>query len=390
MSEVIADADLLRVRMHALGLSPAYRADAGHGDPVSRVRAVVAEMFAMQGQDWRASQWAVGVRAPGTTATDVARAMDAGAIVRSWPMRGTVHLVCAEDIGWMQQLTNPKALATAPKRRQFLGISDATLELATEVSVAALTGSAGLSRDELAAAWTEAGIFWQPNWRYHLIWWLCQTGLATFGPVAPATADGRPGGPKLVLAREWIPAPRALTGDDALAEFAARYVRGRGAVTRKDLASWALLPAASASRGLALAAERGAVVTAQRAGMTGAAAAVWVSREALEATASPAAAGEPRWQLLPAFDEHLLGFSERSPQFRADNLQHVVPGRNGMFLPTVVRDGRAVGTWRRDRSGHAVTVTAFPGEHLDAVALEQPLRQWETFSGESGLSISVA
>ena len=391
MALTLTDEALLRARLHALGLDGAGAADTeARSTGPERVRGVVAHLFALQGQDWRSSRWAVGVRAPGTTSADVVAALNVGAVVRSWPMRGTVHLVPAEDIGWMQQLTNPRVVAGAAKRRAFLGMSDAVLERATEVSLAALAGTS-LTRTELSQAWTDAGIDWQPSWRYHLIWWLCQNGFTTFGPVSERAAAQADPEPRLVLAEEWIPRPRSLAGEDALAEFAARYVRGRGAVSRKDLASWAMLPAASAARGLALAVEQGAIVEARREGVTGVAGALWAAPDAL-AAAESAASGvdQDRWQLLPAFDEHLLGFSDRSPQFDAAHLGQLIPGKNGMFLATVVRGGRAVGTWRRDPKTRAIVCSPFAGEQLDLNALAGAVPPLAAFYGDPEPELALA
>ncbi len=52
-------------------------------------------MLAVQAQDYPAAQWAIGVRSPGTTLDEVQASVNAGDIVRSWPMRGTLHLVRA-------------------------------------------------------------------------------------------------------------------------------------------------------------------------------------------------------------------------------------------------------------------------------------------------------
>ena len=413
MSAPLEADEILRIRMRALGLDGSAGA--------ASVTDVVERLFALQAQDWRSARQAVGVRAPGLTSSDVVAAMNAGQIVRSWPMRGTIHLVAARDIGWMQRLTNAKVLAGAPARRALLGITDAVLERATAATAAALTGGHSLSRSEIDEVWTAAGIDWQPNWRYHLIWWLCQTGVTTFGPVAEASTSTSTSTstavaePRLVLAREWITEPRELSGDAALTEFAWRYVRGRGAVSRKDLASWALLPAASAARGLALAAESGIIVPAARAGYTGVAAGLWLDPEARAASATPAPAepAEPAstrsasagsasarpatapvstgsWQLLPAFDEHLLGFSDRSPQFDARHLAELVPGRNGMFLATVVHDGRAVGTWKRDDRRGTLTVTPFTGETINLAALARPAERLAEFSGEPAPTLVAA
>lgn len=384
----LGDDDILRVRMRALGLAGPAGAGrfsqgiAGGGSPVDLVADVVRGLFALQGQDWRSSKWAVGVRAPGTTAADVAAAMNEGRIVRSWPMRGTVHLTAAEDIGWMQRLTNERVIAGAPKRRAFLGLSEAVLEQITDVSLEALTGRS-LSRDELAGVWSDAGIEWKPNWRYHLIWWLCQNGLTTFGPV-PETAGNRADPePRLVRADEWIKHPRHLEGDEALVEFASRYVAGRGVVSQKDLAGWAMLPAALAKRALELAGDAGNVVPARKNGVSGAAGALWVHPERLDTQSDAEETSTERWMLLPAFDEHLLGFANREPQLAGDMIAHIIPGKNGMFLATAVRDGRVVGTWKRAAkrtpAGSDLEFTPLPGENVDVEALQPEIARWRRF-----------
>ncbi|MFC5337716.1 winged helix DNA-binding domain-containing protein [Leucobacter denitrificans] len=369
----LSDADLLNVRMRALGLDGAGVGDPRPGErPTERVLAVVHHLFALQGQDWRSSQWAVGSRAPDLTAANVREALGERLIVRSWPMRGTVHLVAAQDIGWIQSLTNPRMLAGAPKRREYLGMSDAVLERVTDITVQALSGGKSLSRDELGTVWTEAGVEWQSNWRYHLIWWLCQNGITTFGPV---DADSEP---RIVLASEWIESPRSLTGDEALQELAARYVRGRGAASQKDLAWWTNMKATDVKRAFLLAEESGAVMAAQRDTVTGAAGALWVDPHSLDAaTEQPSA--EPTWRLLAAFDEHLLGYNNREPQLAPGMLDRIVPGKNGMFLATIVCDGRVVGTWRRNTKNSALELTAFPGETIDTQALEPEITRLADF-----------
>lgn len=233
---VLDAAELLRLRMRALGLSapvPGAASDTG-SDAVpgpDRVAAVARHLLAAQGQDWRSSRWALGRRAPGTTLADVHDAFDTGRIVRSWPMRGTIHVTAAEDIGWMQRLTGPRVLAGAAKRRDYLGLDMPTLERMIGAAEQALSGGRSLDRDELGALWTEAGIDWKSSWRYHVIWWMCQNGIAVFGPVNRTSADATPDGaaerppdaePRLVLAEEWIGNARHLDGDEALVELVAR------------------------------------------------------------------------------------------------------------------------------------------------------------------------
>ena len=54
-------------------------------------------MTAMQAQDLQAALWAVGLRVP-AAGWAMSGALEAGAVVRSWPMRGTLHLLAPEDL----------------------------------------------------------------------------------------------------------------------------------------------------------------------------------------------------------------------------------------------------------------------------------------------------
>lgn len=354
------------------------------GTSAERIAETARRMLAIQSQDWRAARWALGVRTPGSTVNDVHDAFARGLIVRSWPMRGTIHVVAAEDIGWMQQVTNQRVLAGAPKRREFLGLDDATLDRLVEVSLEALRGQS-LSRDELSTIWTEAGIGWRSNWRYHVVWWLCQNGLAVFGPVS----DG--GEPRLVRVDEWIEHPRKVVGDDALAEFATRYVSARGAVSAKDLAWWSGLTMREAKLALSLAREAGNVIAigTEVDGRTE----MWADPRQLHAITASPQLYKSEWLLLPAFDEHLLGYQDRSAQLDPEHFERIVPGRNGMFLATVVYGGRVVGTWKRGtKTSIGVVATPLPGQKLSTENrdLQARTREWLAFHGRPGADFALA
>lgn len=375
MSTQASIADLIGWRMRALGLGdePIPGSSAGDGDPQTRITAVVERLLALQGQDWIASRWALGVRTPGTVDADVLAAFTSGALVRSWPMRGTIHVVAAEDIGWMQAATNHRVLPGAVKRRAFLGLDDASLARMTDIAVDRLAGGNSLSREELGAAWTEAGIG-DPEkglgqWRYHVIWWLCQNGITVPGPVGEGGGE-----PRLVLADEWITAPRALEGDEALAELARRFALGRGPVQEKDLAWWTGLTVRDARRGIAAAESAGELTAVEVEGVRH-----WADPALLSATAPvPDAA-----LLLPGFDEHLLGYTDRSAVLDQQHFERIVPGRNGMFRATVVEGGRVVGVWTRTLRAKQtkIAVEAFPEERVDLARLRAPAEAWGAFTG---------
>ena len=57
-----------------------------------------------------------------------------------------------------------------------------------------------------------------------------------------------------------------------------------------------------------------------------------------------------QWWALPGFDEYLLGYKDRSLMVDAAGMEAVIPGKNGIFRSTIVRDGRVMGTWKRAMS----------------------------------------
>ena len=71
-------------------------------------------------------------------------------------------------------------------------------------------------------------------------------------------------------------------------------------------------------------------------------------------------------RLLPGFDELLLGYGDRSASLAPGDVPRVVPARNGLFLATVVVDGRVVGTWRRTLRADRVELAVEPFAPLGA------------------------
>jgi hypothetical protein len=79
--------------------------------------------------------------------------MDAGAVVRSWPMRGTLHLVAAEDLGWLLELLGPRVLAGAALRQQRLGLTEQDTERARAAAVAALGRVGWIPKPDATPLW---------------------------------------------------------------------------------------------------------------------------------------------------------------------------------------------------------------------------------------------
>jgi len=308
------------------------------GGPGS-VAGVVEWFGAMQAQEMNSGLWSLGARLPGSTVADINAALERREAVRTWPMRGTVHLVPPADAHWMLEVMGVRALAGVEKRRQLLGLDEKTVDRAIEVLGAALAGGHRLTRAECLAAIADGGIEVGGQRGYHLLWYSAQRGVTVIAPHVGKEQT-------FVLLDEWVPEPHRPSREEALGIIALRYFRGHGPATRKDLAGWTGLPMTDVKTGIAVAGD--ALTTVEVDGV----------EMIVEAAAVPVAKAD--WLALPGFDEYMLGFKDRSLMLEAGDLQAVVPGGNGMFRSTIVRDGRVVAVWTRSLTRKGVTVTVEP------------------------------
>ncbi len=326
-----------RRRLAAMRLR-AQRIDGlGRSTPLETVR----WMLALQGQDLPGAKWSIGLRELGGTERGVEAAFDAGDIVRSWPMRGTLHVVAGEDLGWMLALTTPAAIASSAQRRAALGLELADAERAREVVQTVLAGRTVLTRDATLKAIEAAGVSTAGQRGYHLLWYLAQTGTLVLGPT-----EGRQ--QTFALLDEWVPKPRRLDRDEALGELALRFFRSHGPATPADLARWAGLTVRDVRAGIASCGDR--LATFELDGTT------YHLDPEIRAGADVQTDRRARVHLLPGFDEYVLGYKDRSAILAPEHSQAIVPGGNGVFRPTIVVDGEVSGTWRRVNKGSQVAI----------------------------------
>jgi hypothetical protein len=106
-------------------------------------------------------------------------------------------------------------------------------------------------------------------------------------------------------------------------------------------------------------------------------------------TDSPA----PRAHLLPGFDELMLGYKDRRAMLATRFADRIVPGGNGMFLPTLVLDAQVRGTWRRTARGKSVVLEASPFGRLSAAdmkAFDVPRERYARFLAIADVGLRVA
>ncbi len=325
---------------------------------------VVAWMGGMQGQDYAGAKWSIGLRLPNSIESDVERAIDAGQIIRTWPMRGTLHFVAAQDTRWILALTSPKNLTGSLRRRQQLELDDKTLARSHDVFIRELQGGKLQTRDELYRALESSGISTAGQRGYHILWNAALHGLICFA----ATRDKEQ---SVALLDEWVAPVKAKTRDEALAELALRYFTSHGPATIQDFIWWSGLSAGEARGGFEAIKSHLITETVDKL-------IYWMS------PVMQAPDGLAKTFVLPGFDEYLLGYKDRSAVLDAQHAEKICPGGNGVFAPTFILDGRVVGTWKRSVKKSSLAIVALPFTVLNKkqkLAFKRAAERYATFMG---------
>lgn len=289
---------------------------------------VARHMLALQGQTYLAGTRAIALRA-GVDEAAVLAAVDKQEIVRAWPQRGTLHFLPAEDARWMMRLCSPRPSRAAAQRRPSLGISPADFARAREAFHVKLQelGGEPLPRPAAYEVFAAAGVDPSDSRGSHL--------LRAFGSVGDVVQGPKQGRHETFLLVDFLPVPqRELAGEEALAELGTRYFHSHGPATVKDLAWWSGLTVADAGKARLLARD---VIEVDLAGQTYVMGA-WQQ----EVTEAELAAALQADYLLPAFDEYLLGYGERSSTL-PENLRAEVLTRNGLSWAFHVSGGVVTG-----------------------------------------------
>ncbi|GAA0195091.1 winged helix DNA-binding domain-containing protein [Fulvivirga kasyanovii] len=288
-------------------------------------REVVAYMGAMQAQDFAMSKWAVGLRCS-QTLEQVEAAMDKGEIIRTHLLRPTWHLVAAEDLHWILELTALQLLSSMSSRHRQLELDAKIINKSNDIIVNALADKEYLSREELVKKISDAGIAVDANRSSHLLFLAEQEALI---------CSGRSIGNKTTYAllSRRVERKRTLTREEALAELTLRYFKSHGPATLQDFIWWSGLLITDAKKGFEMVKkDLDSVVNDEET--------YWFSEEHTLNEINPGL------HLIPAFDEFIISYKDRRAVLSEKHQQKVI-SKNGIFWPVVVLDGQVAGLWKR-------------------------------------------
>ncbi len=311
---------------------------------------IVPQLFALQSQEWHSAQLAIHARGRDLTQADVVHAREVErAFVLTWSLRGTLHLVAAEDIGWQLELCGPPAIRGSRSRYQQLGLSEDLRERALSEMQDILKREGALSRPELARSLSARGIPTAGQAIHHLARFAALRGLICLG----AEVDGDL---TYTLLDDWLPAAQpARQLDNPLAHFARRYLAAYGPATMADFKRWSGLTAAQAKQAwAAISAECLALSLPDGE-------ALLLERQAALLESSP---DEPTLRLLPRYDNYLLGYESRRFMVADQYAKRVHPG-GGLIRACVLIDGEAKANWKLEKRRAGLRVVVEPFEALE-------------------------
>ncbi|MEA2973156.1 MAG: hypothetical protein QOG82_1614 [Actinomycetota bacterium] len=318
--------------------------------PRSALLDVVSDICGLHAQLSSSAELTAWARVADLEPDAIATALgDDRSLVKSWAMRGTLHLLPSSEYGlWLGGLSTYQHYLK-PAWSTGFGISQDELKRMIAAVARALDGRS-LTREELAA---EVG-------RRTKSPALADKLLGSWGStLKPATYQGKlcfgpTKGRNVTFVRpdQWLKKLQVTPGDEAMATITRRYLHVNGPATRDDYARWFAISPAAAGKHIAALDDDVAEVDVDGTPMSMLAADV----DAAQTTCKPARAV----RLVPAFDQYVVASTRQ-----ADNL---LPGPHrarvyrpqGWLSPVVLVDGQMAGVWKHERKGARLTVAIEP------------------------------
>lgn len=303
---------------------------------------VVKWMGAMQAQDFSMSKFAVGVRLEKTTESSVQDALNKGEILRTHVMRPTWHLVSAEDIHWMLELTAPHILSHSKSRHAELGLDEAVIKKSNRIIDKCVHQKKYVTRDEIVSKLNKASIATNENRASHLLFLAKLQGLICSGMME--------GKDYLYTSLDGVVTKKNKPGrDESIFMLAQRYFNSHAPATADDFAWWSGLPAKDVKKALEMIAPHFSKIKLK-------------DREYILSPDYETVPSDHEVLMLPAYDEFIISYKDRSMLFsRGDQAKYV--SSNGIFWPTIIVNGNVAGTWSRTVK-NKVTINIKPFKKL--------------------------
>ncbi len=221
--------ELRRLRLRAQGLAPRL--------PRRSLLAAVRRVVGVNAQLVSAMALSLRARVAGLTwdALEVSR-VRRRALVRTWCMRGTLHLMDSTELEALLSAVPPGVVSGVWRwldRRA--GLKGERARRVVDVAYQTLRQRGPLTRPDLMAAVSAEVGFETRAAAAGVVFLNGLLGRVCFGPFAGRLARAEP---TYAALDDWLGRPVSLAGAPDHVELARRYVRGYGPATPADLAAW--------------------------------------------------------------------------------------------------------------------------------------------------------
>jgi uncharacterized protein YcaQ len=319
--------------------------------PLKSLAAVVGDICGIQAQVMSAAQLALWARVKNLTLEDVERALwQDHTLVKTWCMRGTVHLLPAAELPVYTGAYRLRGTRSVERWLTESGIKPVEIKAMTETIVEALA-SGPLTRRELTEKVVSILGPRTKRWVGHswggVVKQPCYQGRVCFGPNQGQEIS-------FVRTDQWLPEPSVLPVKEAETALFRRYLKSYGPVTLGDFNYWAGIRAKEAGVILKrMGAEVKEVNVEGRPAL--------ILRQDLVTLRKPEPADSVR--LLPSFDSYLLGHRNKDHLVDAAHYK-LVFRKAGWLSPVVLVNGKVTGVWNYKRNGKRLSVTIHPFSRL--------------------------
>jgi hypothetical protein len=291
----------------------------------------VAWLGAVQAQNYEMSKWAVGIRSK-SSVSDVEAAFARGEILRTHVMRPTWHWVTAENIRWMCELSKRAIKAAAAHRDRQLEIDEKLFSKVNHLLETMLRDNNHLTRIEISEQLNVNGIKTDAARMIHFM-----LRAEVEGIVCSGINKGK--NQTYALIDERVEPVKKRNRDEALAQLARNYFQSHSPATVLDFAWWS---------GLSMADSRAALNFIDNE----------LTKESVEnrtyfihKSLNADLAHTENLQLLPAFDEYIIAYRDRTTVIAAE-YQPKAFTKNGIFFPVVLYNGKAIGVWNKSQKNN--------------------------------------
>jgi hypothetical protein len=333
-----------------------WRLNGQHLDPPASRNAletVATDLVGIQAQVASSAALSMAIRVRNGRIDDTPKAVAERRLIRSWGMRGTLHLWAADDYPLVVAALSRRETWRRPVWFRYFGVTEAEMERLIETIGDILGDGRPRTRAELAE---EIGGRLGPKQRKNLggSWGTYLKPAAMRGLLCQAAGEGN----SVVFTRPdvWIGRWRTVNPDEALATLLRRYLRAYGPSTLTEIGRWWGDRIGSFKPTLESLGDD--IVDVEFGGVRG-----LFLREELQSVRSTGADGTPI--LLGPFDPLTVGLGRRAWFIPSAHLTRV-SRTAGWISPVLLMHGVVAGVWASERSGSRIHITIDPFDEPSA------------------------